>query len=188
MWIGGRREAGSAHRQRRRDQRTSRAGARPEITVRLAVGLLPRCRRRPKRCPSSPSPAEGDMSGQVTSGQDRKTVFFEGRKTVLLPLSCLDLERMSVCEQSNPGTQAWRLRPIYTQWGSFPFSLHQNNRLKLCTYQVIVFLVVDCFLRQLPACSKWCYGVPGCTLYRSSLVQVPPLNEPPCKNCEQSHG
>ena len=193
MWIGGRREAGSAHRQRRRDRRTSRAGARPEITVRPAVGLLPRCRRRPKRCPSSPSPTEGDTSGSVTSGEDRKPVFFEGRKTVLLPLSCLDLERMRVCEQSNPSKQARRLRPIYTQQGSFPFSLHQNNRLKLCTTtcQVTVFLVVDCFLRQLPACSKWCYSVPGRTLYRSSLVlQVPPLNEqpPPRKNCEQAHG
>ena len=98
MWIGGRREARSAHRQQQRDRRTSRAGARPEITVRPAVGLLPRCRRRPKRCPSSPSPAEGDTSGSVTSGEDRKPVFFEGRKTVLLPLSCLDLERMRVCE------------------------------------------------------------------------------------------
>ena len=54
------------------------------------------------------------------------------------------------------------------------------------------FLVVDCVLRYLPACSKWCYGVPGRTLYRSSLVvlQVLPLNEqpPPRKNCEQAHG
>jgi len=98
MWIGGRQEAGSAYRQQRRDRRTSRAGARPKITVRPAVGLLPRCRRRPKRCPSSPSSAEGDTSGSVTSGEDRKTVFFEGRKTVLLPLSCLDLESMRVCE------------------------------------------------------------------------------------------
>ena len=94
----GRREAGSAHRQRRRDRRTSRAGARPEITVRPAMGLLPRCRRRPKCCPSSPSPTEGDTSGSVTSGENRKILFFEGRKIVLPPLSCLDLERMRVCE------------------------------------------------------------------------------------------
>ena len=66
--------------QRRRDRRTSRASARPEITVQTAVGLLPRCRRWPKRCPSSPSPAEGDTSGSITSGEDRKPVFFEGRK------------------------------------------------------------------------------------------------------------
>ena len=57
-------------------------------------GSPPSLSRRPKRCPSSPSPAEGDTSGSVTSGEDRKTVFFEGRKTVWPPLSCLDLERM----------------------------------------------------------------------------------------------
>src|SRR3954470_20189369 len=85
MWIGGRWEAGSAHRQRRRDQRTSRAGARPEITVRPAVGLLPRCRRRPKRCPSSPSPAEGDTSGSVTSCEDRKPVFLKGERQCYYP-------------------------------------------------------------------------------------------------------
>ena len=75
-----------------------RTGTWPEITMRPTVGLLPHCRQWPKCCPSSPSPAEGDRSESVTSGEDRKTVFFEGRKTVLPPLSCLDLERMRVCE------------------------------------------------------------------------------------------
>ena len=52
-----------------RDQRTSRDGTQPEIMVRPAVGLLPRCRQRPKRCLSSPSPTEGDTSGSVTSSE-----------------------------------------------------------------------------------------------------------------------
>jgi hypothetical protein len=100
VWLGGGgRPDPPTLWQRRRDQRTSRVGARSEMTVRPAVGLLPRHRQRPKRCTSSPSPAEGmrlDLWPAVRREREREWP----------PLSCLDLKRMRVCEESDPSKQA----------------------------------------------------------------------------------
>ena len=81
---GGRPELPTLWQQGRRGGRPSLASDAWERTSRHADGDASavgksRHRGRPReRCPSSPSPAEGDTSGSVTSGEDRKTMFLKG--------------------------------------------------------------------------------------------------------------